>query len=121
MVSKSRDKNHQTWGPLLATPVRERGMRVQNSVKSAVDVVGGHPSSFLLPVNVGKNVGEDLEDDELEVLRHFGGVDADGLEDEDEVDGRPADREHHDHHQHQLRHSPLVPADGCRLFRGLTI
>ena len=76
------------------------------------------PSIFIpsfLPVNVGKNVGEDLEDDELEVLRHFGRVDADGLEDEDEVDGRPADREHHDHHQHQLSHSPLVPADGWQI------
>ena len=60
-------------------------------------------------------MGEDLEYDELEVLRHFGGVDADGLEDEDEVDGRPADREHHDHHQHQLSHPTLVSANGWQI------
>ena len=65
-------------------------------------------------------MGEDLEDDELEVLGHFGGVDSDGLEDEHEVDRRPADREHDDHHQDELRHSPLVSAwegDGERSFR----
>ena len=70
----------------------------------------GQPSIFI-PVDVGKDVGEDLEDDELEVLRDFGGVDADGLEDEHEVDRRPADREHDDHHEHEFRHSPFVPAN----------
>ena len=55
---------------------------------------------------------EYLEDDELEVLRHFGSVDADGLQDEHEVDRRPADREDDDHHEHELRHPSLVSGEG---------